>query len=305
MRYIDYYLDLLGYKKMPYFMKKYLKCPSLLRLKNICYFCGMDYASKDIYDFKEYVTRYDHSLSVALITYRFTKSKKATLAGLFHDVATPCFAHVIDYMNKDYANQESTEEFTEKILKSDKYLIKCLKKDKIKIDEIIDFKKYSIVDNKRPKLCADRIDGVVLTGVNWTKNIEKRDIKNIVKDLCVFINEDYELEIGFKTKEVCKKVVEVSESIDVICHSNEDNYMMQLLADLTKFAINNKYIEYEDLYYYDEKKVLSIFDSIKEKEFIDKYYLFKNIKKEEIKTIELPYIKKRDLNPLITGKRYS
>ncbi len=305
MRYLDYYLDLLGEKNIPFFMKKYLNCPSLLRLKNICYFCGMDYASKSIYDFKEYVTRYDHSISVALLTYRFTKDKRATLAGLFHDVATPCFAHVIDYMNKDYANQESTEEYTERIIKSDKKLINYLKRDHIKVEDIIDFKKYTIVDNKRPKLCADRIDGVVLTGINWTKNIEKRDIKNIVKDLCLFVNEDSELEIGFKTKEVCKKVVDVSETIDVVCHSNEDNYMMQLLADLTKFAINNNYLKYEELYYYDEKKVLSIFDTIKDKSFIDKYYLFKNIKIDEIKIIELPYIKKRDLNPLVMGKRYN
>ena len=84
----EYYKSLLINDGIPEFLLKYLKCPSLIRLKDIGYFCGMDYASKDIYDFKEYVTRYDHSLSVALITYRFTKSKKATLAGLFHDVAT-------------------------------------------------------------------------------------------------------------------------------------------------------------------------------------------------------------------------
>ena len=38
---------------------------------------------------------------------------------------------------------------------------------------IIYFKKYSIVDNDRPKVCADRIDGVILTGIGWTKNITK------------------------------------------------------------------------------------------------------------------------------------
>ncbi len=66
----------------------------------------MDDASKDIYDFREYISRYDHSLTVCLIVYKLTKDKKATLAGLFHDIATPCFSHVIDYMNQDYENQE-------------------------------------------------------------------------------------------------------------------------------------------------------------------------------------------------------
>lgn len=62
---------------------------------------------------KENITRYDHSLTFALLTWKCTKDKKATLAGMFHDIATPCFSHVIDYMNKDYENQESTEENTE------------------------------------------------------------------------------------------------------------------------------------------------------------------------------------------------
>ena len=110
-----FYLDTLEYSERPDFLNKYLKTPCLTRLKKVGYFCGMDYASKNIYNFKENITRYDHSLTVALLTWKCTKDKKATLAGLFHDIATPCFSHVIDYMNKDYENQESTEEYTEKI----------------------------------------------------------------------------------------------------------------------------------------------------------------------------------------------
>ncbi len=301
--YYSYYLKLLNYQKMPKFLKKYLNCPSLSRLKNVGYFCGMDYASKNIYNFKEKISRFDHSLTVALLVYKFTKNKKMTLAGLFHDVGTPCFSHVIDYMNKDYATQESTEEFTEKIIRSDKYVLKCLKKDKINVDDIIDFKKYTIVDNKRPKLCADRIDGVIMTGSFWAKNITMNDIKLIVKNLAVFQNENKELELGFKDKEIALKVVKVSEEIDFICHSNEDNYMMQLLADMTKFAIDHKYLSYEDLFYYNEEKLFNIYENIDDKNFQDDFNKFKNIRLEDIPQIELPFIKTRDLNPLFMGKR--
>ena len=137
--------------KIPRFLNKYLEVPCLERLKNICYFCGMDYASKEVYDFREVISRYDHSLTVALLTWKFTHDKKATIAGLFHDVATPCFAHVIDYMNKDYAKQESTEEYTEEIIKNDKELRRCLRIDKLKYSDICDFKEFSIVDNKELK----------------------------------------------------------------------------------------------------------------------------------------------------------
>ena len=68
MSLLSYYLDKLDYEKRPKFLDKYLRVPCLVRLKNIGYFCGMDYASKNIYDFKEYITRFDHSLTVALLT---------------------------------------------------------------------------------------------------------------------------------------------------------------------------------------------------------------------------------------------
>lgn len=300
---LQYYLEQLNYKELPDFLIKYLQTPSLLRLKKVGYFCGMDYASKDIYDFSEYISRYDHSLTVSLLVYKLTKDKTATLAGLFHDIATPCFSHVIDYMNKDYENQESTEEYTECILRRDKYLQKCLEEDNIAIDDIIDFKRYTIVDNERPKVCADRIDGVILTGIGWTKNIEDKDIKQIVDDLCIFKNEENEDEIGFNTESVATKVLEVSKSIDIYCHSKEDNYMMELLAKITKLSIDKKYISYDDLYWYNEEEIFFLWKGKQDKEFLELIDKFENIKKPDIVMLDIPNIKIRNLNPIINGKR--
>jgi len=301
---LNYYLELLGIKEMPEFLKKYLETPSLTRLKKVGYFCGMDYASKNIYSFKEYISRYDHSLSVALLTYKLTKDKKATLAGLFHDIATPCFSHVIDYMNNDFVTQESTEEFTEKIIRNDKHILECLKKDNIALDDIVDFKKYTIVDNNRPKICADRIDGIILTGIAWTKNIDRDDIKKIVASLTVYINEYDEEEIGFSDMDITKKVIEVNESIDLYCTSIHDNYMMLLLAEITKYLINNSYISYNDLYTYDEEQLLELIKSIDNSELKELFSKFENITKEEIPNFELPKLKKRIINPLVNGKRF-
>ena len=302
--YLQYYLEQLGYSNLPKFLIKYLKAPTLLRLKGIGYFCGMDYASKDIYSFREHISRYDHSLTVCLIVYKLTKDKKATLARLFHDISTPCFSHVIDYMNQDYEKQESTEEYTERILRSDRYLIECLKKDDIDIEDIITFKKYSVVDNDRPKVCADRIDGIILTGIGWTKNINKVDIKNIVQDMHIFLNEDNEDEIGFKSLEVAKKVLEINESIDMYCHSGEDNYMMQLLAKIAKLSIDRNYITYEELYIYNEKDLFSLLKEQKDSELQELISEFENKKRIDIPVAEMPKIKKRDLNPLVNGNRY-
>lgn len=300
---LEQYFELLGYNSKPKFLDKYLKVPSLVRLKKVGYFCGMDYASKEIYQFKEYVTRYDHSLTVALLTWKYTKNEKDTLAGLFHDIATPCFSHVIDYMNKDYENQESTEEYTENILQKDEYLQECLEQDKIDLKEITNFKRYPIVDNDRPKLCADRLDGVILTGLFWTKTIGIEDVKRIISDVTVLQNEEGKEEIGFQTEKVAKLVLETSETIDVYCHSNEDNYMMELLANIAREAIKNRYISYHDLYVLKEEELMNILETCQDRKIEEELSRFKEIKKEEIPKIEIKNIKIRALNPLVKEKR--
>ena len=235
---------------------------------------------------------------MALLTWKCTKDINATLAGLFHDIATPCFSHVIDYMNKDYAEQESTEEYTEDILRNDEYLIKCLKEDNIDIEDIINFKQYNIVDNNRPKLCSDRLDGVILTGISWTKNINYDDIEKIISDIEIYNNE-----IGFKSKEVAKIVLETSKSIDIYCHSQEDNYMMELLATITKYGIDKKYISYDELYSSTEDDIISKLKKSNDEKLIKYFDKFENITKIEIPNIDLPNVKIRDLNPLVQGER--
>lgn len=301
---LQYYLEQLDYKNMPLFLRKYFECPSLNRLMKVGYFCGMDFASKSVYDFSEYISRFAHSLTTSLLTYKVTKNKTMTVAALFHDVVTPCFSHVIDYMNEDYEKQESTEELTEDIIKNDKYLLECLKEDNIDVDDVIDFKKFSIVDNDRPKCCADRLDGVILTGIGWTKNISKDDIKNIISDIRVFKNEENEDEIGFNSRDVVSKMIDVSKSIDIYCHTNEDNYMMQLLATITKLSIDKGYITYDDLYRYNELELFNILKSSNDKELLDYIRLFENIDIESIPKTDIPNVKVRVLKPLVKGKRY-
>ena len=206
-------------------------------------------------------------------------------------------------MNKDYKKQESTEAYTEIIIRNDEYLKRCLDEDGIDINSLINYKSNTIVDNDRPKLCADRLDGVITTDIGWTQVLSKEDIKNIIEDRCIYTNEYGEDEIGFRSVEVAKKVVEVSNLIDIYCHSKEDNFMMDLLARITRVIIQKKYIKYEDLYYLDEEELFSLLNNINDKEVEHLLYQFKNIKKDEISDIYLPSVKKRLLRPIVNGVR--
>ena len=301
--YYEYYLEKLKQGNIPLFLQKYLNCPSLLRLKKIDYFCGMKYASKKVYNFTENISRFDHSLTTALLVYNLTKDKKATIAALFHDIATPCFSHVIDYMNEDFLKQESTEAFTKQIIMNDKYLQECLKEDNINPEDIVDFKNYSILDNDRPKLCADRLDGIILTGIAWTKDIRKFQIDLILNDLIILNNESNEPEIGFKDEKIAKIVLSISKNIDKYCQSKEDNYMMLLLAKITKIAINKGYITYENLFYISERDLLNLLHNKKDKEINKLLFIFEHMHPDNIKQIESPNIKRRVLAPLTKNER--
>ena len=263
----------------------------------------MDYASKDIYNFLEPINRYDHSLTTAKLTWYLKKDFNAMIAALYHDIATPCFSHVIDYMNKDYATQSSTEEKTKELLEKDKYLLTLLKKDNINLNDI-DFKKHSIVDLERPCLCADRLDGIFLTSLFWTKKMTINDIKNILTNTTIYLNENHQEEIGFKNNQIGKLVLKNNDLIDLYCHSNEDNFMMELLANITKQAIQKNIITYNDLYILSEKELINKFINSKDKTILNLWLKFTTIKQKDINKFELPNVKKRVINPLINGQRF-
>lgn len=296
----NYYLSLLG--EMPSFLEKYASVPVIQRLKNIDYFCGAKYANHDIYGLSENISRYDHSIDVALITWKITHDKYATLAGLFHDVATPCFSHAIDYMNKDYVKQESTEEYTLDIMKSDSKLMKLFTNDNIRSNDIADFKKYTIVDSERPKLCADRFDGIILTGISWVKCIDEYDINLLVRSLTCHKDLCHGDELSFSKFEAAKLAMDVNYAINKLCHQPYDFYMMDLLSKIASTAIQKGYISQKSLYKYNETELFEFFKQVDDKDINYLINLYFNINRDNIPyNIDMPKLKNRTLLPRVNG----
>lgn len=142
-------------KNFPEFLNDYINTKEMQRLGYISVSCGTIYSK--LYDLG-YYSSLSHSIGVALIIWHFTHDKKQTLAGLFHDIATPVFKHTIDFLNGDYMKQESTEKLTAKIIKNSTEIRALLKRDKIKLKEVVDYHIYPIADNETPKLSADRLE---------------------------------------------------------------------------------------------------------------------------------------------------
>lgn len=113
MNFIDIYS-----KNFPMFIEELINTPEFKRLSNVGMNCGCEYTSFPIFSEGKNYTRYDHSIGVALIVWHFTKDIKQSIAGLLHDISSPVFAHVVDFLNGDHVNQESTEEKTEEIIEN-------------------------------------------------------------------------------------------------------------------------------------------------------------------------------------------
>ena len=74
--------------------------PVMQRLLRVGMHCGCEYTAYPIYrDAVAPYSRYTHSLGTAAIVWHFTHDLKQSVAGLLHDIATPAFAHVVDFLN--------------------------------------------------------------------------------------------------------------------------------------------------------------------------------------------------------------
>ena len=295
------YQDFLG--GTPSFLEKYIELDIFQRLKDISFLCGMKYASKDMYDFSCDISRYDHSINVAKVTWHFTRDRKATIAALFHDIATPVFSHVIDVMNGDAVKQESTEEKTYEILSTCEKLQQLLYEDGIRLEDICDFKKYTIVDLERPKLCADRLDGTLSTAMAWANIADARSCEYILKSLIVEKNEDSEEELAFDNYQAASYFKEISDMVNKLTHSKEDKYMMNLLARVVRRCIELKLFRYDDLFVMTEHQVIDIIEG-NVKNDIDLLDLWIEFKTTSDVGEHMNYeTKEKIINPLILGKR--
>ena len=240
--------------EFPNWLLDYINTKEMKRLANISISCGMDYTKQ--FNIKYFYSNLEHSIGVALIVWNFTHDKKQTLAGLFHDIATPAFKHCIDFMNGDTEKQESTEEKTLEILKNSSDIMSLLERDNIKLEEVYDYKIYPIADNDTPKLSADRFEYTFSSGLTFFKVWDLDKIKKVYNDITITKNEEGIAELTFKTKEICEEYIDIASKLWPEWVSDKDRTSMQFIADICKSMYIKKYLTLEDLYTYSEKEII-------------------------------------------------
>lgn len=259
----------------PNFLDKYIETDELMRLSKIGQFCGCDYTK--LHSCKYWYSRLDHSIACALMVWNFTSDKKQTLSALFHDLGTPVFSHCVDIMMNDSEHQESSEREVSDILLDSNQIMTFLRQDNIKIEDVINIEKYPIVENDKPKICADRLEGVLHTGLIWCHFWGIDDIRNIYSDIVVLKNEYNEDEIGFKDISTAEIFFEGVNKYGIVMQQNEDKFTMHYIAKNLEYFINNNYLSVDDLYKMSE---LDIIDLIKSNvDLAPDWHVFENASK--------------------------
>ena len=254
-KFLKSYFEILAGGEIPDFLEEYIETPEMQRIAKVSMGCGTDYTK--LFNHRYFYSNLDHSVGVALIIWNFTHSKKQTLSGLFHDIATPVFKHCIDFMNGDYEKQESTEELTTSILKNSKGIMQLLKRDEIKLEEVDDYKIYPIADNDTPQLSADRFEYNFSNGFAYeNKWLNLDDIKRVYNNVIILKNENGIDELGFKDIKIAEEYISVISKIWPRWISKEVKITMQFLADCVKVLYEAGLVSKNDLYMLSENEII-------------------------------------------------
>lgn len=291
----------------PAWLSEYINTPEMLHQQHISTTCGTIYS--DLFESDFFYSNLDHSVGVALIVWHFTHDKKQTLAGLFHDIATPAFKHCVDFMNGDYMTQESTEELTTQIIENSPEITTLLERDKIKISEVDNYHLYPIADNDTPKLSADRLEYFLAHGLFTYRTINFDQAKMFYQDIEVEKDRQGVLELGFKTKKIAQDFIRNVCILSTIFHENRTRFSLQFLADILKKLNTTGYIGKTDLYKLKESEIVDIIKHSKYANAFNKWRNAKSVKVSGTQPENTYYIhhpaKVRYVDPLCQGTRMS
>lgn len=233
--------------EIPEFISRISACAVFERLKGIGMNCGCEYTNLPIFRRTGPYSRYDHSIGVSLIVWHFTKDIRASIAGLLHDISSPSFSHVIDFLNKDYISQESTEASTLDIIRSSPELVGILKDYGFAPEDVCDYHLFPIADNATPRLSADRLEYTLGNALNYGF-ATAGDVRRLYAGIKVVANEDGIDELAFTDPEAASEFARIALSCSKVYVSDQDRYAMQILSELISNALERGIISRAHLY---------------------------------------------------------
>ena len=289
-------------------MEPFLSVPEMKRIRKVGMDCGCEYTSFERFRGIPPYSRYDHSLGCALIVWRFTKSREQALSALFHDIATPVFAHTVDFLNGDHLQQESTEAGTAEMIRNSEEITALLSDLGIDTESVTDYHRYPVADNDAPKLSSDRLEYTLSNAVRYGF-LSVSEAKECFEDLIVFNQPDGTPELSFQHDEKARIFARAALSCSKVYVSEEDRYAMQRLSELLRDAIRKDVLQKKDLYGTEEEIIQRIEE---DEELSEAWRDFRSLSLMIQNPEDIPEdrkriipAKKRFIDPLAEGRRLS
>lgn len=289
-------------KQIPDFVQKIAETEPMQRLRGVGMNCGCEYSSTHTFYKIGNYSRFEHSIGAGLIVWKFTGELRQSVSALLHDIATPCFAHVIDFLHGDYENQESTEDSTLDIIKGSGDLVKVLDSLGLKPEDVCDYHLFPIADNDTPRVSSDRLEYTLGNAVNFGF-ITKEKAGEIFNCLEVGAGEDSKPELVFKDAPTALEFAQIALRCSKIYCGDEDRYLMQMLAELVRDCIGKGVISEEDLHRTED---VVIGKMLADPQSAAAWNHFREIRKIEARADganpRVINAKKRHINPMVKGR---
>lgn len=243
--------------------------------------------------------RFEHSIGCYYLLNKFNASIEEQIAGLIHDVSHSVFSHCIDYVLE--VKKESDQSYQDNIFKD--FVIKSdipsiLKKYNFNLDYILDEKNFPLQETTLPDLCADRID-YSLRGLIAYNEISQKKAQKFINNLQVMDNKWI-----FNNYKIAYEYAKIFSYLNQKYYCNlETAVMFRTVGDYLKYALENNYIEYDNLYTTDQFVLDKINKNLKKDSKLEKLWNRMN-KKNNYKNNKdnfdaKVYCKSRIINPLI------
>ena len=242
-------MDLLEiyHPQVPEFLDDLARTGAMERLRQVGMDCGCEYTSFPLFHRGRPSSRWEHSLGVGLIVWHFTGDRTQAAAGLLHDVSTPVFAHVVDFLRRDYVGQSATEAGTEAIILGSRQLREALERWDIRPEDVVDYHRYPVADNDVPGLSADRLEYTLRNFLQYgVRSMEQAAA--FYADLRVGRSERGEDELMFGEAELAADFARAALVNARVYVSDEDRFSMEYLARLLRQGLEAGVLEQADLY---------------------------------------------------------
>ena len=226
----------------PDFLRCLAETPAMARLGDVGMNCGCQYTAFPLFRTLPPYSRLDHSIGVALIVWHFTRDPAQAAAGLFHDIATPVFSHVVDFLLGDHLRQEATEERTGDCIRRSPEIMAQLTALGLTPEAVEDYHRYSVADNDSPRLSADRLEYTLGNLLNYGF-ADLPQLRRFYEDLTVCQGE-----LTFCTRETAAEFALAALRCSRVYVADEDRFAMEALADLLRTALDRGCLTMEDLW---------------------------------------------------------